>query len=248
MSYAANLGRDRIITLLRGLGATDVQHAFDRACLQGKIETARRLYQMGARPSEGAQSGCCETLNDAGLGFLIEHGARLRPEDAAQLLQTYSRAPAAKHRCMELLVRNGFDLPDTPVMAVHRGRIDLHLCVDFDELDLASFLIDRGADVNARARFDAEGFGGHTSLFGCVVSQPYLSGLRTDDSFARLLLDRGGDPSARASLRKRLRFFEDDSTHEYRDVTPLSWGARFHGRAWVNEAAMKLIAARGGLP
>ncbi len=49
MSYAANLGRDRIIAMLRDLGATDLPSAFDRAVLQGRIDTARRLYAMGAR-------------------------------------------------------------------------------------------------------------------------------------------------------------------------------------------------------
>ena len=49
MSYAANLGRDRIIAMLRDLGAADLQSAFDRAALQGRIETARQLYAMGAR-------------------------------------------------------------------------------------------------------------------------------------------------------------------------------------------------------
>jgi len=49
MSYAANVGQDAIIEMLRDLGATDLQHAFDRACLQGRIETARRLHAMGAR-------------------------------------------------------------------------------------------------------------------------------------------------------------------------------------------------------
>ncbi len=43
MSYAANVGQDAIIQMLREMGANDLQHAFDRACLQGKIETARRL-------------------------------------------------------------------------------------------------------------------------------------------------------------------------------------------------------------
>jgi hypothetical protein len=43
---------------------------------------------------------------------------------------------------------------------------------------------------------DADGFGGHTALIGCVVSQPFRVGLRTDDAFARLLLDRGADPDA----------------------------------------------------
>ena len=68
-----------------------------------------------------------------------------------------------------------------------------------------------------------DGFGGHTALFGCVVSQPYRNG-REGDDMARLLLDRGADPNVRASLRKALRGVADESLHEYRDVTPLAWG------------------------
>jgi hypothetical protein len=37
-----------------------------------------------------------------------------------------------------------------------------------------------------------------------------------------------------------------DTPHVYRDVTPLSWGERFHGRIFVNREAMRLIAERGG--
>jgi ankyrin repeat protein len=101
-------------------------------------------------------------------------------------------------------------------------------------------------DVNARAEVDSDGFGGHTPLFGCVVSQPYRCGLQKDAAFTRLLLDHGADPNARASLRKRLRFVADESMHEYRDVSPLSWGERFHNQDWVNRSAMRLIAERGG--
>ena len=64
----------------------------------------------------------------------------------------------------------------------------------------------------------------------------------------RLLLDHGAEPNVRASLRKRLPFARDDSMHEYRDVTPLSWGERFHEQDWVNRGAMKLIAEQGGRP
>jgi hypothetical protein len=71
-------------------------------------------------------------------------------------------------------------------------------------------------------------------------------GLRTDDGFARLLLDRGADPNVRASLRKRLRFVKDESLHEYRNVTPLAWGEQFHDQDWVNKAAVQLIVERGG--
>jgi ankyrin repeat protein len=299
MSYAANVGQDTIIQMLRDLGATDLQHAFDRACLQGRVETARRLCAMGARPTPGCVMGPCETLNASGLALLFElgaefadeHGNRLAP--AALLIQTYSRGPKGKHDCLELVAKRGIELPHTPTMALHRGRIDLleehlardprlltrtfsheeiyppevgcsadhslglhgtplagatllHLCVDFDEIELAQWLIDRGTDVNARADIDADGFGGHTSLFGCIVSQPYRCGLQRDAAFTRLLLDHGADPNARASLRKRLRFVRDDSMHEYRDVTPLSWGEGFHDQDWVNRAAVRLIEESGG--
>jgi hypothetical protein len=298
MSYAANLGRDRIIDLLRELGACDLQHAFDRACLQGRIETARRLYALGAVAGPGSVMGPAETQSGSGMALLLELGAPIADGDGdplapvALVLQTYSRNPEGKHRCLELFAERGVELPATPPMAVHRGRIDLlerhlrrdprllartfshreiyppalgchadetlalhgtplaggtllHLCVDFDEMELARWMIERGADVNAKAAVDSDGFGGHTALFGCVVSQPYRVGLRRDDAFARLLLDQGADPNARASLRKRLRFVADETWHEYRDVTPLSWGRRFHDQDWVSTAVLRLLAERG---
>ncbi|HEV7301934.1 MAG TPA: hypothetical protein VGN72_21545 [Tepidisphaeraceae bacterium] len=299
MSYAANLGRDRIVQMLADMNATDLQHAFDRACLQGKIQTARWLLNRGARIERGIAMGPCETQNAAGLKLLIELGAEICDGDGdrlapvALLLQTYSRNPAGKHECLELLARNGFELPDTPVMALHRGRIDLleahlqrdsqlphrrfgyrdvyplelgchadtslglhgtpldgttllHMCVDFDEMEIAQWLIANGADVNAAASEDADGFGGHTPLFNATVCQSYRVGRRKDDAFAALLLSHGAAPNVRASLRKRLRFVKDESTHTFRDVTPLAYGQQFHDQDWVNKAAMKTIAERGG--
>lgn len=299
MSYAANLGRTRIIDMLRGLGATDLAHAFDRACLQGELDTARQLHAMGARPGRDALMGPAETLNASGMKFLLEMGAEISDADGdplgpvAMVLEGYGRHPQGKHECLELLAQHGSALPDTPAMAVHRGRIDLlekhlrndpglfsrtfshqeiyppelgchadeslalhatplagttllHLCVDFDEMAMARWLLDRGMDVNARAEVDADGFGGHTALFGCVVAQSHR--LRQGDDFARLLLDRGADPNVRVSLRKRLRFIGDELLHEYHGVTPLSWAERFHERGFVSAKAMRLIARRGGRP
>ncbi len=252
--------------------------------------------RSGARPSADTLLGAAETLNASGLRFLLEMGA---PVDAdmpdglapvAVVLEGYARDPAGKHACLELFTRHGVVLPDTPAMAVHRGRIDLlethlrrdsrlltrtfsheeiyppalgchedhslalhatpldgftllHLCVDYDETEIARWLLARGMPVDARAETDADGFGGHTALFGCVVAQARR--MRDSDDFAALLLDHGADPDARASLRKRLRFVGDERMHEYRDVTPLSWGERFHERGFVSRKAMLLIAKRG---
>jgi hypothetical protein len=299
MSYASNLGRREIVEMLRGLGAKDLAHAFDRACLQGEIETAKRLYELGARPAPDAFMGLAETQNVSCFDYLISLGAQIQDAEgnrlgpAALVLETYVRHPWGKHAFLERLAAHGFALPDTPTMALHCGRIDLleehlrrdagllsrrfshreiyppemgchedaslalhgtpiaggtllHLCVDYDEIEIAQWLIAKGADVDAPALVDAEGWGGHTPLFGCVVSQPYRVGRRRDDAFARLLLDRGANPNARASIRKRLRFVPDESMHEYRDVTPLSWGERFHDRDWVSPAVMRRIVEWGG--
>lgn len=133
LSYAANVGRDAIIRMLYEHGARDLDHAIGRAALQGKIETADMLYRMlGAPPiPKGALSGPAYTLSATGTAFLLEHGAAVVDENGATVapvdvvICSDSRKPDEKHRILEMYVQHGAQLPDTPVMALHRGRIDL---------------------------------------------------------------------------------------------------------------------------
>jgi ankyrin repeat protein len=236
----------------------------------------------------------CETLAPESLKWLLKHGADPRAESQygnalAMVVATYARHLEGKQRCLEVFAQSGIALPDTPAMALHRGRIDLlethlnrdpsllerqfteaeifppefgikpgdglhltpmdggtllHLAIEYDDLKLARWLIDRGADVNARSAIDADGFGGHTPLYHCVVT----NGL-TDDSKARLLLDRGADPNARATIRKQLRDMGDPEKEkmvEFHSVTPIGYARKFQEPKWVSEAAVKLIAERRG--
>lgn len=289
MAYAANLGHKEMVQMLADLGAQDLQHAFERACLQGKIETAKMLFDQGARPDSKALLGPCETLNPQGLRLLLDLGGEFDLLEAVgAVLQTYSRNAPGKHACLKLLAEHGLPLPSTPVMALHLGRIDLlernlaqdpkllnqtfthreiyplelgcsedptyalhgtpldggtllHLAVDFDEFEIAQWLLAKGADANAKAGVDEDGFGGHTALFGTVVSQPYRAMVKGHVRFTRLLLQHGADASFKASLRKELRFVEDETLHEFRDVTAAEWGERFQDQDWVNPAALKLV-------
>jgi hypothetical protein len=304
MTYAANLGRDRIIQLLHALGATDLESAAGRAALQGKVATAKMLYEMAGRPplDDGALGGPAYTLSAEGTALLLSLGARVRRGKGSPVevvLQTDARNPAAKHAILEMYVSHGLELPDTPTMALHRGRIDLleehlrrdpglfsrtfshediypaelgcgdpldatvgtplggstllHMCVEFDELEIARWLLDRGMDVNIRAAIGRDGFGGHTPLFNTVVSQPnfWMNYRRRGPfvaPFTELLLEGGADPNVRASIWKRLHPGHGDTTrHDYRDVTALSWGRRFHAPIFVSEPAMRLIEDAGGV-
>ena len=305
MSYAANLGRDRIIRMLHELGATDLESAAGRAALQGHVATVRMIYDMAGRPSikEGALGGPAYTLSAEGTALLLSLGAPLRAGRGCPVetvLQTDGRNPAAKHAILELYAQHGLELPDTPTMALHRGRIDLlerhlahdpgllgrtfshreiypaemgcgdpidattgtplagttllHMCVEFDEMEIARWLIAHGADVDARAVVGPSGFGGFTPLFNTVVSQPnfwmnYRKRGPFIAPFTELLLEHGADPNVRASIWKRLHPGHDRTMtrHDYRDVTALSWGRRFHDRIFVSEPALLRIADAGGI-
>jgi hypothetical protein len=74
---------------------------------------------------------------------MLELGARVRDADGKRIapvdivLETDSRNPSEKHQILELYVQHGLELPDSPTMALHRGRIDLleqHLRRDPDLL------------------------------------------------------------------------------------------------------------------
>jgi hypothetical protein len=170
-----------IIRMLYERGARDIEHAIGRATLQGKIQTARMLYAMlGAPPiPQGALGGPAYTLSSTGTAFAAT--AASRPKSTKSSKCTCSMA------CNFL---------DTPVMALHRGRIDLleehlrrdprlfertfshqeifppefacseyvdtqgtplqgttllHMCVDWDEFEIAEWLVEKGADVNAKS-------------------------------------------------------------------------------------------------
>lgn len=292
MAHAANLGKTAIVEALHEMGATDLQKAFGRAALQGRIDTARRLREMGAEPERGIIMGTCETVNGEGLRLLIELGAELCDAEGDKLapvalaLSTYCRNPGGKHEVLCILEAN-VDYPDTPAMALHRGRIDLleahlkndpemmsrpltaddiyptecgcgggfdyglhgtpfhlatllHMAIDFDEGEIFDWLLEKGADPNARAAVDDDGFGGHTPLFSTVVMQNSAVSRQQNAYYTRTLLARGADPSVRASIRKKLAFF-DEEEHEYRDVTAVEYGRAFHNEGFVNLHAVEAL-------
>lgn len=211
MSYAANLGRDRIVRMLHRLGATDTEGALGRAVLQGKIATARMLQEMlgGPEPPEGALAGAAYTLSVAGTAFALEIGARIIGRDGRvdgntieHLLGTDSRNPAAKHEILEMYVAHGLRLPDTPVMALHRGRIDLlqtHLERD-PQLLTRTFAVtdvfppELGCRTDVFRPWVAQG----TPIHGTTLL--HLAAYFDELGIAEWLLDRGVDPDAPAAV------------------------------------------------
>ena len=85
------------------------------------------------------------------IDLLEEH----RRRDARVLSRTFSHAaiypPALGCHADHSLAPHGTPLAGTTL---------LHLCVDNDEIEMAGWMIERGADVNANAAVAGDGFGG----------------------------------------------------------------------------------------
>jgi hypothetical protein len=207
MTYAANLGRDAIIRMLHEMGATDLLSAGGRAALQGKTGTVRMIYEMAGRPPLGAAAlaGPAYTLSVDGTAVLFALGVRVDGPNGVDantmehLLGTDSRNPAAKHRILEMYVEHGFEPPDTPVMALHRGRIDLlesHLARD-------PRLLTRTFDISevfpmapqcAKNPFAAQG----TPVHGTTLL--HIAAYFDELEIGEWLLDRGMSPDVRSAV------------------------------------------------
>ena len=76
-----------------------------------------------------------------------------------------------------------------------QGGTLLHVAAEYGHPAAAALLLDRGADVNARATVDEAGVGGHTAIFHAVT--------QFDDGglpVTQLLVERGADLAVRAKL------------------------------------------------
>jgi ankyrin repeat protein len=116
-----------------------------------------------------------------------------------------------------------------------QGATLLHVAAEFGCVEAATLLLERGADVNARATVDEAGVGGQTPIFH-AVAQFRDWGL----GVTRLLLDRGADLSVRARLPGHY-----DRPDEVVECTPLGYAVRFPGEELPNEKTLTLLRERG---
>ena len=138
--------------------------------------------------------------------------------------------------------------PEIGGVGLHVAPLDgttlLHIAIEYQDEKTARWLIERGADVNARAAIDADGIGGHTPLFHTTVTLA-----NQNDVLAKLLLRNGADPNLRATFRKQLVDVGDsakEQMREYHDVTAIGFARQFTEPKWVNDAAIAAVLEHGG--
>jgi ankyrin repeat protein len=219
----------RFLEWLLAHGADIRDHA--GSCLERLIATA-------IRNPEG-KGPCLEVFARAGYSFPDTAPMAVHRGRTDLLAALVDRDPALVHRRFR---DTEIYPPELSIVgftvAPLAGTTLLHVAVEYGEKKIAQWLIDHGADVNARTEIDAEGFGGHTPLFHTTVTF-----LKADDSLARL----GADPNLRATFRWPCHTSRGDgSPREYYDVTAISFANQFQDPDYVNEAAINALREHGG--
>jgi hypothetical protein len=107
MTYAANLGRDHIIRLLHGLGATDLESAAGRAALQGKTDTVRLIHDLAGRPlDKWTLAGPAYTLSVEGTAVLLALGARVVGPEGVDRGRIRTRRPRSTPTALAAIPRS----------------------------------------------------------------------------------------------------------------------------------------------
>ncbi len=97
-----------------------------------------------------------------------------------------------------------------------RGVTPLHICAEFNSIHCARLLLERGADVNAKADLDALGMGGHTPVFHAVNS---------NSNYCRPVMEMLIEAGADLDIRVKILLWGESMTWEtlVYDVTPISY-------------------------
>ncbi len=96
----------------------------------------------------------------------------------------------------------------------------LHVAAEFGQLEVARWLLDMGADVNAPALIDSDGLGGQTPIFHAATQREDF-GL----SSVKLLLSRGAD----LTVRCRIPGHYENPEEKTFEGTVLAYAERFPG-------------------
>ena len=86
-----------------------------------------------------------------------------------------------------------------------RGATLLHIAIEYEEAEIAGWLLDQGMNVNIRAEMHSSGFGGHTALFIVWLLQFRTSGRgpRTTPAGSRRRPERQSVNPETTSVRAR---------------------------------------------
>ena len=150
----------KIMTGLELHSVEIIEECFEKGINPNQINNGKPLiYDLINMYTRGSSfKKCIKLFVDHGLNFEDKILLSVLLDDSSSLNKLLaSNSDAVKNKY-------SFDCTFTPLYEVSL----LHICAEYNHLSCAEILIKYGADINAKAGFDSNGFGGHTPIFHTV--------------------------------------------------------------------------------
>jgi ankyrin repeat protein len=140
------------------------------------VEGIRECFKHGVSPNDKVKGKPLfnELINMYSRGPLFKECVRAFVDNGLEfddktllsvLLDDSTSLDAQLSTNKKLLTKKySFDCTFTPLYEASL----LHICAEYNHLSCAKILVNHGADINAKAGFDENGFGGHTPVFHTV--------------------------------------------------------------------------------
>ncbi len=209
-----------------------LQWLVDHGANPNRVEPAGRI--PGTALDYAIGTYCRSTELPACIDILLRAGGVTRyPQVVVDLLRGRLDLLAQRINADPGLVQRAFPEFDFGSSGARRltlqGGTLLHVAAEYGSVDAVKLLLERGADVNARAAVDQAGVGGQTPIFH-AVTQFNDWGLPA----ARLLIERGADLAVRVRLPGHYERLD-----EFVECTPLGYALRFPGGASKSVALLR---------
>lgn len=150
----------KIITDLELNSVTGIRECFEFGISPNQIYNGKTLFEelIGGYLRSEIFKDCVKVFVEYGLDFENQELLAVLLDDSKTLEQIITEKPNIISE--RLTLHSAF----TPLEDVTL----LHICAEFNHLSCAMVLVDKEADVNAKAGIDEFGFGGQTPIFHTV--------------------------------------------------------------------------------
>lgn len=150
----------KIITDFELHSVNGIKECFENGVNPNELVNGKPLiYELVNMYTRGPLfKNCIQTFVDYGLEFEDKILLSVLLDDA-NLLDTQLAADKSA-----ITRKFTFNCTFTPLYEVTL----LHICAEYNHLKCAEILVKHGADINSKAGFDENGFGGHTPIFHTV--------------------------------------------------------------------------------
>lgn len=172
------------------------------------------------------------------IEVLIEAGAPYEDDAVMDIHRGRMDSLRARLDSDPSLVEKRFDL-DYGSLLTLRGVTLLHVAAEFNDRAAVDALLEKGADLDARATIGPEGSGGQTPIFH-VIGSNQGSCFRL---FQHLLSNRP-DLSVKAKIQSSPIVYQHKHDDEILDLTPLGYALRYEHEPKWREASREVAALR----